>query len=188
MKIVSRLLLGQRSTRQEWVDALTEVETAIDSVRWPQGAADFTIYPESGKKRDEGNGVKPIHQAFLAGLALSGWSVARNQLKLDAVKTCANGYIGLEWETGNISSTHRALNRLKLAQVTEDCIGGILILPTKSMAKYLTDRIGNFEEIEQYLTLYNKPDMTLAVYAVEHDNESFDVPRIKKGTDGRSLL
>ncbi|UQB94377.1 MULTISPECIES: hypothetical protein [Mycobacterium] len=171
-----------------WKQALREVETAIGRVVWPEGADDFTIHPQSGKKRDEGNGVKPIHQGFLAALALDGWRVASNQLKLDAVKTYPNGYVGLEWETGNISSSHRSMNRLRLAQTGGDCLGGILILPTRSLAKYLTDRIGNFEELEQYLPLYDLPDLALAIYAVEHDHEDFAAPRIKKGTDGRSLI
>jgi hypothetical protein len=187
MKIVRRLEFGQKQTGPAWTEALLEVEKAIGKVAWPPGASDFTIHPQSGKKTDEGNGVKPIHVAFLTALALDGWTVARNQLKLDAVKTLTNGYVGLEWETGNISSSHRALNRLHLAQL-DGCIGGVLILPTKRLAKYLTDRIGNFEELEQYLKLYDLPHLALAVYAVEHDHEDFAVPRIKKGTDGRSLV
>ena len=187
MKIVKRLDLGQKATGPEWTEALSEVETAIEKVVWPPDAADFTIHPQSGKKRDEGNGVKPIHAAFLTALALDGWRVASNQLKLDAVKTLPDGYVGLEWETGNISSSHRAMNRLHLAQL-ESCIGGVLILPTKKLAQYLTDRIGNFEELEQYLKLYNLPHLAIAVYAVEHDREDLAVPRIKKGTDGRSLI
>ena len=79
------------------------------------------------------------------------------------------------------------MNRLRLAQYG-DCIAGILILPTRNLAKYLTDRIGNFEELEQYLPLYDLPNLALAVYAVEHDHEDVAVPRIKKGTDGRSLI
>lgn len=153
---------------------------------WPAEAADFAIYPESGKSRGKGNGVKPIHEAFLAALATHGWQVASNQLKLDAVKTLPSGYIGLEWETGNISSSHRAMNRLHLAQL-ESGSGGVLILPTRKLARYLTDRIGNFEELEQYLKLYNLPNLAMAVYAVEHDREDLMAPKIRKGTDGRSL-
>jgi hypothetical protein len=187
MKIVRRVELGQKETGSEWTDALVEVERAIKNVVWPPGASDFTIHPQSGKKRDEGNGVKPIHAAFLTALALDGWTVAGNQLKLDAVKTLQNGYIGLEWETGNISSSHRAMNRLHLAQ-RDGCVGGVLILPTKRLAQYLTDRIGNYEELEQYLKLYDLPHLAIAVYGVEHDREDFAVDRIKKGTDGRSLI
>jgi hypothetical protein len=187
MNIVKRVEIGQRATGPEWTEALLEVEAAIGKVVWPPGAPDFTIHPQSGKKSDEGNGVKPIHEAFLTALALDGWQVKGNQLKLDAVKTLPDGYVGLEWETGNISSSHRAMNRLYLAQLGSS-IGGVLILPTKKMAKFLTDRIGNFEELEQYLKLYDLPHLAIVVYAVEHDHEDFAVPRIKKGTDGRALV
>src|SRR5437762_1953060 len=42
-----------------------DVKLAIDAVRWPPESAGFTIRPESGKKRGEGNGVKPIKDAFI---------------------------------------------------------------------------------------------------------------------------
>jgi hypothetical protein len=187
MRIVQRVDLGQRVANKDWQTSLSEVETAISRVVWPPGSTHFTIHPESGKARGEGNGVKPIHHAFLEAVALDGWQVAGNLHKLDAVKHLESGYVGLEWETGNISSSHRALNRLELAQRT-GCVGGVLILPTRRLAQYLTDRIGNFEELHPYLTLYDLPAIAMAVYAVEHDDEDVAVPRIKKGTDGRSLI
>jgi hypothetical protein len=69
-------------------------------------------------------------------------------------------------------------------------IGGALIVPTREMYKYLTDRIGNFPEIEPYFPLWRAlrvEEGLLFVIAVEHDAVSRDVPRIKKGTDGRAL-
>jgi hypothetical protein len=187
VKVVKRLQLGQRKTGPDWTQSLLEVERAIRAVVWPPGASDFTIHPQSGKRRGEGNGVKPVHKAFLTALALDGWNIARNPFYLDAIRQFSGGYVGLEWETGNIASTHRALNRLRLAQHAE-CIGGVLILPTRKMYRYLTDRIGNFEEIQPYLELYNVPDSVISVYAIEHDREDFNVPRIEKGTNGRALL
>ncbi len=55
---------------------------------------------------------------------------------------------------------------------------------------YLTDRIGNFAELEPYLDLWSAvpcENGVLEIVVVEHDAESFDVPRIEKGTDGRAL-
>ena len=75
--------------------------------------------------------------------------------------------------------------------MNDACItGGVLVLPTRKMAKYLTDRVGNFEEIEPYFRFWKKASTTgyLAVIAVEHDSESDKVPRISKGTDGRALI
>jgi hypothetical protein len=58
------------------------------------------------------------------------------------------------------------------------------------MYKYLTDRIGNFAEIEPYFELWRALQVEaglLVVIAVEHDGVSSSVPRIPKGTDGRAL-
>lgn len=69
--------------------------------------------------------------------------------------------------------------------------GGVLILPTRRLYSYLTDRVGNYEEIEPYFDLWRSvacADGILAVIAVEHDATSNKVPRIKKGTDGRALI
>lgn len=71
-------------------------------------------------------------------------------------------------------------------------VGGILIVPTKEMAKYLTDRIGNFPELKPYFHVWrsqstNVKEGLLEIIAIEHDDTSFDVPRIEKGTDGRAL-
>jgi len=96
----------------------------------------------------------------------------------------------LEWETGNISSTHRTLNKLALGMLKETIIGGVLILPTRSMYKYLTDRIGNYTEIEPYFDLWRSLQIRngiLMVIAIEHDSLDHTVPLIPKGTDGRAL-
>jgi len=70
-------------------------------------------------------------------------------------------------------------------------IGGILVLPTREMYQYLTDRIGNFAEIEPYLDLWKSLNIKngfLGIIKVEHDEVSKNVPRIPKGTDGRALI
>ena len=69
-------------------------------------------------------------------------------------------------------------------------IGGVLILPTRTMYHYLTDRVGNIAEVEPYFPLWRAVPITaglLAVIVIEHDAVSRDVPRIPKGTDGRAL-
>jgi hypothetical protein len=96
----------------------------------------------------------------------------------------------VEWETGNISSSHRALNKMTLGILSQKLIGGALILPTRNMYQYLTDRVGNFEELEPYFDLWKalKADEgLLAIMVVEHDEVSKNVPRIPKGTNGRAL-
>jgi hypothetical protein len=106
------------------------------------------------------------------------------------VKATVCGLFGVEWETGNISSSHRAMNKMALAIINQVLVGGILILPTRGMYRYLTDRVGNFPELAPYFPLWRSLRVTkgfLAVVAVEHDAASKHVPRIPKGTNGRAL-
>jgi len=68
--------------------------------------------------------------------------------------------------------------------------GGVLILPSRNMYQYLTDRVGNFAEIEPYFNIWKNLKISkglLAVIEIEHDALSKDVPPITKGTDGRAL-
>lgn len=179
---------------------------------WPPGALTFTIHKQSGKKRGEGNGVTPIKTAFVAKLVSGGWeremmfpAIPEGEgpraskpgkfdagLRLDeyADPPSIVAPFAVEWETGNISSSHRALNKICLGLLRRQLLGGGLVLPTRKLAQYLTDRIGNFEEIEPYFELWSAlpiPVGFLTVIGVEHDAASQDVPRISKGTDGRSL-
>ncbi len=50
----------------------------------------------------------------------------------------------VEWETGNISSSHRSLNRLALGLAAGVLTVGIVVLPTRALYEYLTDRVGNY--------------------------------------------
>jgi hypothetical protein len=70
-------------------------------------------------------------------------------------------------------------------------IGGALIVPTRKMYRYLTDRIVNLQELEPYFPLWKAlhiDEGLLVVIAIEHDSVSSEVERIAKGTDGRALL
>lgn len=109
---------------------------------------------------------------------------------LDALKDTADGYIAFEWETGNISSSHRALNKLFLTMQQTNTLGCFLVVPSDSLKAYLTDRIGNIGELKPYFPLWSNIQNikgTLRIIAVEHDATSFDVPKIPKGTDGRAI-
>jgi len=68
--------------------------------------------------------------------------------------------------------------------------GGILVLPSREMYQYLTDRVGNFVEIAPYFPVWRNLQINegvLAVFEIEHDATSLVVPPIKKGTNGRAL-
>lgn len=179
-------------------EAWEEIKQAIHLTDWPHGSGKFTIYPESGKKRGEGNGVKPIKIPCMIALGSLGWkteelpdigSSVLGTGDLDALKLTSDGYIAFEWETGNISSSHRALNKLFLAMQETNTLGSFLVVPSDALKPYLTDRVGNIGELRPYFPLWrNLPGISggLRIVVVEHDEVSFDVPRIPKGTDGRS--
>jgi len=59
----------------------------------------------------------------------------------------------VEWETGNISSSHRSLNKMCLALMAGLVQAAVLIVPSPSMYPHLTDRIGNWRELCPYLPL-----------------------------------
>lgn len=112
---------------------------------------------------------------------------------VDAAKAVSDGRMfAVEWETGNISSSHRSLNKLLFGLLNGDLAGGMLIVPSRKMYIWLTDRIGNFDELAPYFVIYQDhpsvKDGLLAIVEVEHDDLSLSVPRITKGTDGRALV
>ncbi len=99
----------------------------------------------------------------------------------------------IEWETGNISSSHRSMNKLCLALMASQIEVGVLIVPSRALYPHLTDRIGNWMELSPYLHFWKKAgefvkNGLLAVTVVEHDalTEDSSVPYISQGKDGRS--
>jgi len=197
MKILRTTYLiqkGSYSASAEWQMRYKEICTAIKATEWPDGSGSFTLYAET-----KGNGVVPIKQSCMTGLKKSGWeletrfalSSTKTPGPIDATYTEKGGkLLCLEWETGNISSSHRALNKMALGLISGDFLGGVLIIPSRAMYRYLTDRIGNYAEIEPYFPVWKSLQIKNGVFVVieiEHDGLSTDVPRIQKGTDGRAL-
>src|SRR6266567_6334340 len=158
-----------------------EIASAIAEISWPPGEKGFFLNPASkGKKRGEGNGVKPIKEACITYLKSKGWvneSTCRPKGvagtgPVDAVKQTYFGLFAVEWETGNISSSHRALNKICLGVLNKELCGGILILPSNALYPFLTDRIGNYRELIPYLPLWKSLPYTeglIALIVVEQD-------------------
>jgi len=181
-------------------NAWTDINEAIIATDWPHGSGKFSIYPESGKKSGQGNGVKPIKIPCMKELKKRGWqieglpnigSTVLTTGDLDALKITSEGFIAFEWETGNISSSHRALNKLFLAMQETKTLGSFLVVPSNQLKQYLTDRIGNIGELKPYFPLWKKfheINGALRIIVVEHDEVSITVPKIPKGTDGRAKL
>jgi len=194
-KLVSR---GEFAKSREWQAARAKLHKAIKKVEWPTGSGKFTIYPESGKKRNQGNGVTPIKSGLMLDLEEQGYrlegsvSIDDNRRfgKFDAVFDTDYGPVVVEWETGNISSSHRSLNKMAIFLMEHKIAAGTLIVPSRELYKYLTDRVGNMQELEPYLDLWRSipcRDGVLEIVAIEHDATSRRVPRIRKSTAGRAL-
>lgn len=197
MKIVQEVSLisrGNFEESQEWGVIKNEIRIAIDAIAWPVGASNFTINPTR-----HGNGVKPIKNACMAALHDNfGWQLetkirfaTRAAGRVDATKILDNHLFAFEWETGNISSSHRAVNKLVLGILRGIFLGTALVLPGRKLYPYLTDRIGNYEELEPYFDVWravNIQEGFLAIFVIEHDALDSSVPTITKGTDGRALI
>ena len=197
VKIVQEISLiskGSFEESQEWAVIRDEIRSAIDLIVWPPGAFNFRINPTR-----HGNGVKPIKNACMTALKENfGWQLetqiryaTRSPGRIDATKALDNHLFALEWETGNISSSHRAVNKMVLGLLRRVLLGTALVLPSRKLYPYLTDRIGNYEELEPYFDVWRAVEIQegfLAVFVIEHDAVDSSVPRIMKGTDGRALL
>lgn len=213
LEVATLIATGEFAVSTEWRRTRRALHEAIAAVDWPPGSGAFTIYPESGKKRGEGNGVVPIKRGLMQRLEVEGWKleerlkiaddeavkvgggddesveVVSRPGKLDAVLYLEAGPVALEWETGNISSSHRALNKMALGLLKGILVGGILVVPSRSLYRYLTDRIGNIVELRPYFELWRSIPCkagVLEIVVIEHDATSTKVPRIPKGTDGRA--
>jgi hypothetical protein len=192
-----------------WKRATSDVEAAIEAADWPWGSGSFSLNPEPGEDKQgrtdhHPNGVLPIKVPMIAHLESCGWETealpelpvgfeGRDVLKtgdLDALLLDGDRYVGFEWETGNVSSTHRAINKLLDGISRGTLSGGILALSMRATQRYLTDRVGNFEEIAPYFEFWSRypvADGALRVYGVDYDQLDPSVPHIPKGRDGRAL-
>lgn len=195
MKVVHIESLIERGTfpkSAEWIAERARLHDAIRRVDWPPGTGRFVIYPHR-----HANGVKPIKDGLLLELAADGWvleKAAKNTLgkklgAFDAAKSLGDGPVVLEWETGNVSSSHRSLNKMAMLLSAGTIIAGTLVVPSRKLYKFLTDRIGNVNELEPYFPLWSGVPCKNGVFeivVIEQDDTSETVKKIPKGTDGRS--
>jgi hypothetical protein len=202
MKVVhveELIRLGEIAKSEFWKTLHDDLIKLICEVDWPIGSGQFLIYPESGKKTGQGNGVKVIKNSLMTKLASLSWvlecpldiATLRSPGAIDAVLETPYGKVAFEWETGNISSSHRALNKLSVGLIKGVISAGILVVPSRKLYQYLTDRVGNYEELTPYLELWKNIKCSsgiLEIIVIEQDGTSTDVPRIPKGTDGRARI
>lgn len=186
------LSCGSYAGSEHWAGTRAGIYEAVKKCDWPPGSGKFTINPVR-----KGNGVKPVKKEFVKELKRLEWTIegpAKNRLDqrlgdFDAVIPGPEGVIVTEWETGNISSSHRSMNKLTMLVADGLIAAGVLVVPSRSLYLYLTDRIGNYRELEPYLKLWKSVPCNvgvLEIVVIEQDAESKDVRLIPKGTDGRS--
>jgi hypothetical protein len=101
--------------------------------------------------------------------------------------------VAIEWETGNISSSHRSINKLVIALASGAIQAGVVIVPSRDCYAQLTERIGNIGELSGYLELWEAAKGRidrglLAISVVEQDEVTDDpsVPYLSVGKDGRA--
>ena len=191
------LSCGSYAASAHWARTRRSIHKAVKRCAWPPESGKFAIYPQSGKKRGEGNGVVPIKNEFIKELRKLKWTIegaAKNHLgqdlgDFDAVLPGPEGPIVVEWETGNVSSSHRSMNKLTMLVSDGIIAAGTLVVPSRKLYVYLTDRIGNYRELEPYLKLWKSVPCesgVLEIVVIEQDSESYDVPKIPKGSSGRA--
>ena len=173
-------------------DAFQEVVNSISAISWPGEANSFTI----NNTRKNINGVVPLKERCYIELEETyNWyreyplHVLKYERKkggpIDVYKIFESGErIGAEFETGNIGSGHRAMNKLFLGLKKNELDLAMIFMPVKKLAYYLTDRITNYEELEPYFDNYEEQPFIFIGFDASY--YSADVPSIPKGKDGMS--
>ncbi|MFT0802766.1 restriction endonuclease [Bacillus swezeyi] len=172
-----------------------EVVASICSAVWPMKSKTFKI----NNSQKNGNGVVPVKELCYAMLEDTyNWYREKplNVLKIekkkggpiDVYKEFTENFdikrVGLEFETGNISSAHRSMNKLLLGLNRNEIDLAVILMPVYELSYFLTDRVSNYEELEPYFEITEgKPFIYIGFNA-----DSFDpsVPLIPKGKDGMS--
>lgn len=211
MRIVEHVRIinkGNYCATQMFRDVIEELEDSISGIVWPSGNNQFAINPSA-----HGNGVVPIKAQFAQAVRSRNWLLEHAfprvpQLYMGEPISVPGGYDAhkdlstfsdpsgkpvkpfiVEWETGNISSSHRSINKIALSLKEGYVSGAIVIVPSNGMYPYLTDRIGNIKELRPYLRLYEDMKTEFGYFGfivVEHDIIDTAAPLMPKGSDGNA--
>lgn len=173
--------------------AFIEIEDSILQ-NCTDDSGDFTIN-SSGKNC---NGVVPVKEGIYRRLEtcykwfrekpLAYFEDAQKGGPIDVYKEFGDNThpfnVGLEFETGNISSAHRSMNKLCMGIKHGDLQMAFLIMPIKRLAYYLTDRVSNYEELAPYFGLLD--DFPIVIFGFDADHYDPSAPLLAKGRDGMS--
>lgn len=92
--------------------------------------------------------------------------------------------VGIEFETGNISSAHRSMNKLHLGVSSSELDLAVLLMPMHRLSYYLTDRVSNYEELKPYFPLIK--DIPFIMIGFDVESYSSTAVFLPKGRDGMS--
>src|SRR6516164_8890489 len=89
----------------------------------------------------------------------------RNPGKFDAMLETKSGPIVLEWETGNISSSHRSLNKMALGITRGEILGGILVVRSRGLRSVPDLELGSPASMrrERNPFLYSRSSVVITV-------------------------
>ena len=143
---------------------------------------------------DLGKNRAPLEICLYPGMVPYRELITSEFGNFDFVTTTPSGlHVAIEWETGNISSSHRSMNKLAIALSSGKIHAGVLIVPSKELYSHLTDRIGNIGELSGYLSMWKDLEARgekglLVISVVEHDELTDDPvhPYLPSGPDGRA--
>lgn len=142
MKILNTVTLfdhlAKNGSHPAWFKKVDrEIASAVKAIKWPAMNAKFILNPT--KKVTVSNRSKKLSKRHwqakdgLLSTASKYWKVS-NTGPIDVVKKLRAGLVAVEWETGNISSSHRALNKLALGIANNHLVGGVLVNSPPSRA------------------------------------------------------
>jgi hypothetical protein len=186
MKLVATHIIAGDLKQISGIDQ--DIRQAIASVVWPSNGNNFKINPTK-----KANGTKPIQSNFRTTLLNKPDWTEQGEPAFDYLYTCPHSkqQFAIEWETGNIASAFRSKERIDIEKRKNPLFsGGALIISSRALGKYLTDRTGCFEELESFdLIEHMKASYQqlswwqggiFVIYVVEHDQEDSTVELIPK--------
>lgn len=181
---------GVKPIREQFLKKLTDAGWRAERpVKVAMGIADQSKGALAATLKDF-----PSKEVFTGGAAKTAGEFRQELGNFDFYHEIGGGTrCVIEWETGNVSSSHRSLNKLCLVLMAGLIDIGVLIVPSRALYPHLTDRIGNWEELSPYMGYWHQVGGLverglLAVTVVEHDEltDNPAVPFIVQGPDGRS--
>lgn len=179
--------------------AVDEVVTSMASTTWPTDSEIFTI----NNSEKNANGVVPLKdRCYIMLEETFNWyrekpldvlSIEKSKggpidVYKEFIEDNAIKRVGMEFETGNIGSAHRSMNKLILGINRQEIDLAIILMPVSQLSYFLTDRVSNFEELEPYFENTNgKPFVYIGFNAEAYDSSVPLIPKTSAGMSKRSI-